>query len=212
MIRNVTIKHLVVIVSAVLLVALASCSLKAQDLITTMTQQIAKLELHLQELKKGYDILQHGLTTIGNIKHGDFDLHNGFFNSLMEVKPAIKGYGKVADMLTMQIQVLTGCTATMRQYVFSGMFSTGDLKYLSDVYANLTDLTLKDMDELAGLVTDGQWQMSDDQRLHRIDQLYLRVQSKYSFLRTFSDRVLQEANLRKQEKLSLQHLGKIIQP
>ena len=47
-------------------------------------------EVYAGYLKKGYDITQDGLKLISDIKHGDFDLHNDYFNSLKKVALAIK--------------------------------------------------------------------------------------------------------------------------
>lgn len=184
----------------------------AQDIITPMLEQIAKLELYLQEAKKGYSIVQQGLTTIGDIKKGDLDLHSLFFSTLKDVNPAIKSWGKVADIMAMQAQILLGCASTLKQFGSSPSFSVADLKYLSAVYSNLKNLTLTDIDVLTGLVTDGNWQMSDDERISRIDQLYTRVAEKYTFLRSFSNRVTLEGQERAREKAGLQNLGKLFQP
>jgi hypothetical protein len=177
--------------------------------VTYELQQIAKLGILLQELKQGYSIVQTGLTTIGQIKKGDFDLHSLFFSSLSTVNPAIKNWGKVGDIIAMQVQILLGCATTLPQIVSSGNYNSSDLSYIQAVYSNLKDLTLKDIDELTGIVTDGQWQMSDDQRMSRIDQLFNRVSSKYTFLRAFANRILNQIQMRTQEKGSLQNLGKL---
>jgi hypothetical protein len=181
----------------------------AQSKTTEEIEQIAKLEILLKELQQGYAIVQKGLTTIAQIKKGDLDLHSLFFSSLSTVNPAIKNWGKVGDIIAMQVQIILGCTTTASQIVSSGYFNASDLTYVQAVYSNLKDLTVKDIDELTGILTDGQWQMSDDQRMSRIDQLFLRVSSKYTFLRSFADRILNQIQLRTQEKGSLQNLGKL---
>jgi hypothetical protein len=184
----------------------------AQDLITTMTEQLAKLELYLQEVKQGYSIVQKGLAVIGDIKKGDFDLHSLFFTSLKDVNPAIKNWGKVADIVAMQVQLIIGCKSSLQQIVASGNFTASDIKYLSSVFTNLTNLTGKDIDELTELVSDGNWQMTDDDRMAQIDQLFKEVSDKYGFLRSFSSRVMAESNQRSQQKASIQNLQKLIQP
>jgi hypothetical protein len=184
----------------------------AQDIITPMIEQIAKLELYLQEAKKGYSIVQQGLTTIGDIKKGDLDLHSLFFSTLKGVNPAIRNSGKVADILAMQVQILFGSASTVQKFGSSGSFSATDLKYLSAVYSNLKELTLTDIDELTGLLTDNNWQMSDDERISRIDQLYSLVVEKYTFFRSFSSRVSLQGQYRAREKAGLQNLGKLFQP
>jgi hypothetical protein len=184
----------------------------SQDLITTMTEQVAKLELCLSEAKKGYGILQTGLTTINQIKKGDFDLHSLFFGALQKVNPAIRSYGKIADMIAMQVQIISGCKQTLQQAVTGSMFGPGDLAYLSRVFTNLSALTVQDIDELTGIITDGDWSMSDDERLARIDQLYAKVTDKYDFLRSFSSHVQADAAIRLNQRNSLQFLSNLTQP
>ena len=188
---------------------LSAFPVHAQNKTTQEITQIAKLEILLKELQQGYSIVQKGLTTIAQIKKGDLDLHSLFFSSLSTVNPAIKNWGKVGDIIAMQVQIILGCTTTASQIVSSGYFNSSDLTYVQAVYSNLKDLTVKDIDELTGIITDGQWQMSDDQRISRIDQLFGRVSSKYTFLRSFADRILNQIQLRTQEKGSLQNLGKL---
>ncbi|WP_188930165.1 hypothetical protein [Puia dinghuensis] len=184
----------------------------AQGLIGTMIEQLGKLEVYLQELKQGYSIVQKGLTTIGDIKKGDFDLHSLFFNSLKDVNPSIKNWSKVADILAMQVQLVFGCQSSLQQAASSGNFSSTDLQYLDAVFGNLKTLTEKDIDELTSLLSDGDRQMTDDDRMARIDRLYKEVSDKYSFLRTFSSRVMTESNQRSQQRTNLQDLKKLIIP
>src|SRR3546814_4811730 len=40
-----------------------------------LVMQIAALQAYIQVAKRGYEIAKTGLTTIGNIKDGDFNLH-----------------------------------------------------------------------------------------------------------------------------------------
>jgi len=192
---------------------LTSISLHAQNnLIVTMVQQILKLETAYQELKQGYAIVHQGLSTITDIKKGDFDLHQLFFNSLVRVNPAIKNYGKVGDIVAMQLQILQGCSTTFPQFIRSGAFSAADLQYIATVYKNLKKLTEHDIDELTAVLSNDQWAMTDDERIARIDRLFKSVEEKYLFLRSFADLAGQQALWRQHEKQTLQNLQKLIQP
>ena len=63
--------------------------LRAQSDIQAMLKQIAKLEIYIIDLEKGYKIAREGLTTIGEIKKGEFNLHSLFFSSLESVNPVV---------------------------------------------------------------------------------------------------------------------------
>jgi hypothetical protein len=200
----------IVLLSLFVVVATSACP--AQSLIVTMTEQLAKLELYLHETEQGYAIFQKGLSAIGDIKNGDFHLHQLFFGSLETVSPSVKRYTKVADLLTLQLRIVAGCAAGIRQFVQGGSFSSTGRQYVQAVYQHLQQLTDNDTDELTDLLTDGRLHMSDDERLHRIDQLYATAQDKDAFLTVFSIRAAAMQLNAAREKQDLQYLQKIVQP
>ena len=172
----------------------------------TMTEQIIRLETTLKLAQQGYSIAQKGLSVIADFKKGDFDLHTVFFGSLQTVSPAIKGSAKAADILAMEIEIFLDCAKGLDEFTKSGVFSVSDIKYLSSVYNNLKDLTGKDVTELTDLLSDGLWQMTDDDRIHRIDLLYASVSKKLAFIRSFNTGVAQTAARNTREKAGLNNL------
>ncbi len=54
-----------------------------------LIEQIAQLKIYLELTEKGYKIAKEGLTTIGQIKRGEFKLHKNRFDSLLIVNPKI---------------------------------------------------------------------------------------------------------------------------
>jgi len=177
-----TVVRFIVILIAI---CLTSRPAHAQGLIKTMLEQIARLDVTLQEAKQGYSIVKKGLTVIGNIKQGDFNLHSDYFSSLSTVKSPIKSYVRVADILRMQVAILNDCRTTVGQLTPTGLYTAVQLAYCARVFAGLAEKTGRDMDELTGILSDGEWQMSDEERLARIDALYRQVSEKYMFCRSF---------------------------
>ena len=112
-----------------------------------MIEQIIKLKTYLSWLKKGYDIANKGLTLIGDIKHGDFNLHKDYFNSLEQVNPQIKGDVKIADMISMQVQMLSSYKSYYQQFKASGVFTGKELNYLYQVFTVLLDDVARDITE-----------------------------------------------------------------
>src|SRR5450631_2488296 len=78
---------------------------KAADL-KSMGKQIVLLQLYIGWIEKGYNIARSGLTLIGEIKQGEFNLHNVFFSSLSSVNPAIRRYSKVAAIIDYELSVI----------------------------------------------------------------------------------------------------------
>jgi len=164
-----------------------------------MIEQIIKLKTYLSWLKKGYDIANKGLTLIGDIKHGDFNLHKDYFNSLEQVNPQIKGDVKIADMISMQVQMLSSYKSYYQQFKASGVFTGKELNYLYQVFTVLLDDVARDITELTNVVTDDQLQMKDDERIDDIDKLCRNMTDKYEFLYSFSSQVQLQVLQRKKE-------------
>ena len=57
---------------------------------------------------------------------------------------------------------------------------------MGNVYSNLFNKSLLNLDELAMVITAGKLRMSDDERLNAIDRIYIDMGDKLVFLRTFN--------------------------
>ncbi len=77
-------------------------------------QQISALQQYIGYAQKGYSIATKGLNAIQNIKHGDFNLHNNFFNSLSAVNPGISKYSKVSALIVLQISIAKNAHTTIK--------------------------------------------------------------------------------------------------
>lgn len=149
-------------------------------------EKLAQFKQILSDLKKGYDILFKGYTTIKNLSEGNFKLHKAFLDALLEVNPKVKNYYKVAGIVDYQIKLLREYESAYRRLRQEGNFTPQELEYLAGVYGNLLKLSLRNLDELANVVTAEKLRMSDDERLKAIDAIYLDMQEKLTFLRHFN--------------------------
>src|SRR5690349_4960560 len=71
-----------------------------------LLQQIAALKVYLDYLKKGYKIVDKGLTIVGDIKQGKFDLDIEYLESLANVNSAVSGSAKVAGIIAYQKRIM----------------------------------------------------------------------------------------------------------
>lgn len=152
--------------------------------IVTMLKQISLLETYIGYLEKGYDIASKGLKTIGDIKDGHWKMDIEFFNSLKNVNPKIKGYVKVAAIMNEQVQIVKLCSNLKKQ-----AFNNDEAGYINSVTGHLLNGCETLLDELVDVTTDQKLQMSDDERIKSIDQIYDEVQDQYSFIKSFSEQV-----------------------
>lgn len=177
-----------------------------------MLAQIAKLQLYLGYLKKGYDIVQDGLNLVSDIKNGDFHLHQFFFDRLKQVSPKIKQYGKVAEMISMQVRMLTAYKDNYKQFKQVGQFTPDEIDGLFKILSNLLDLALADINDLTIILTNGDLGMSDDERISRIDELWGRMSEKYQHLFSFLDEMKTLSIQRTHELRDIQTLKNLYLP
>lgn len=182
----------ILFISAVALSA-ALVSVPAQAQVTELAQlalnieKLAQFRQILADLKKGYEILTGGYNTIKNISEGNFKLHKGFLDGLMEVNPAVKNYKRVGDIISYQVKLVKEYKSAHNRFKNSGWFNPGELGYINKVYGNLFDLSVKNLDDLFTVITSSKLRMSDDERLEAIDKIYLDMQDKLTFLRSFNN-------------------------
>ena len=167
-------------------------------------EKLRQLRKTLQELKKGYEILFEGYTKIRDISQGNFKLHQAFLDGLLQVSPAVKNYGRIKDIVQMQLAIAAECKKASSQLSSSGAFSAKELAYLQAVYQGLSAGSLKNLDALLDVVTAGKLRASDDERLSMIDAIYKDVSQQLVFLRHLNSNNSVLAAQRKDEKASLE--------
>lgn len=169
-----------------------------------LLRQIAGLKVYLGYLKEGYDIAQKGLTTIENIKEGNFNLHRDFFGSLKQVNPAIRNSAKVADIIALQIKIVREFKRLYATCQDDGNFTLQEIGYIGTVYSNMLKECDKSISELLMVITANETEMKDDERLGRIDDIYEDMKDKYAFTRSFGNTTLMLAMQRGKERSEIE--------
>lgn len=150
-------------------------------------EKLTQMKSILSDMKTGYQIYQQGYGTISAISKGNFDLHNLYLSGLLAVNPAVRNYGRIADILLMQSRLVSEYKEKSGLFRKSGSFSISELNYMGTVYARLVSETLNDLEELTNIVTAGKLRMSDAERIRGIDRIYSASSDKLGFLRSFND-------------------------
>jgi hypothetical protein len=162
------------------------------------------LQVYIGYLQKGYSIAKKGLNVIGDLKKGEFNLHSTYFNSLKSVNPKIRNSEKVAGCITLQVQLLQVFNSTYQQLKQSKQFSENELSYMHSVFTRLIEDCTVTIDELIEVTTSNKLEMKDDERLRRIDNLYNDLQTKNTFVQSFSSeaKVLAVSRLQDQDDVN----------
>lgn len=150
-----------------------------------MAEQIADLEIYQQALKKGYHIAESGLNTAHDLKNGTFGLHTAYFNSLEQVNPVVANDPKGKAILDLQSGLISLFDTEISWQQKEKLLKVNELDYLQDVYDNLLNECKKNIDELNLVLTPGKMQLTDQQRLDRLDHLYASMKDKYAFAGDF---------------------------
>jgi len=147
-----------------------------------LLEQIAALQVYIGYAKKGYELVGSGIETIRDISNGEFGLHNAFVTGLKKVSPAIRDDVRVAEIVSMQVEIVAGFS---RLKGLSGL-RPDQLLYLASVSANLMLECYGDLEELLLVITSGKVDMKDDERLMRLNGIYERMMDRSAFSRYFS--------------------------
>lgn len=173
-----------------------------------LIKQIALLKIYLGYVKKGYEIVNNGLTTIGHIKEGDFNLHRDFFARLKTVNPHIANSAKVADIIAYQVFIMEELKKANNYCKTSEDFTPQEARYVTDVYTNMLLLTEASISELLVIIQSGESEMKDDERLARIDKLYAHSLDQFTFARSFSNDTHALGTARAHERLNTEQIKK----
>src|ERR1700754_1947302 len=111
-------------------------------------EKLTQLKGILSDMKTGYRIYKEGYDGISRLSKGNFDLHSLYLNGLLQISPAVKGYSRIAEILAQQSALLTEYRSSYKWFSSSGIFSAGELDYIGNVYAQLVNRSLSNLDDL----------------------------------------------------------------
>ena len=174
-----------------------------------MAGQIAGLQLYLGAISSGYHIAQNGINTAHDLKNGTFSLHTAYFNSLEQVNPVIRNNPKGKAIAECYQQLSRQFDTELRWQKQQAQLSAAELANLQNVADNLRKLGAADMAELSDVLTPGKLQLTDEQRLDRLDKLYAAMKDKAAFAASFTGKCRRLALSRQRAKADREQLRKL---
>ena len=167
-----------------------------------LLEQLAALKLYADYLGKGYKIVHTGLQTVKDISKGEFNLHNTFINSLKAVRPLIRNNSKVSGIIVFQLEISKALNGVKGFEQLSG----SNHEYIQSVRNAVMDECSKDLEELYLIITSGKVEMTDDERLRRLDYVYEAMRDKARFIQRFTNDIQLLIRQKKQETESINEL------
>lgn len=181
---------------------------EAQQLLLNL-EKLAQLKNILENMYKGYKVINQSYTTIKNISEGNFKLHQFFLDGLLEVSPIVRKYKRVTDIIDYQRKILLECRTKLKRYKTDNNFTPGEIEYIKNTYANIITKSLNNLDELILVITAGKLRMNDDERLHAIDRIYEGIEEQFLMLRSFNNQASLLSVQREKEKIDTRQLKKL---
>ena len=152
-----------------------------------LLQQIAALKVYLEYLKKGYKIVDKGLTIVGDIKQGKFDMDIEYLESLKNVNSAVSGSAKVAAIIAYQRKIMVEFRRLKDSADESDFISDDEKRYVQQVYGNMLRESELSLNELDRVLSGSDFEMKGDERVKRIDGIYVDMKDKLEFTKSFSN-------------------------
>lgn len=174
-----------------------------------LVEQIGALQVYFEYLKKGYNIVDKGLTNIGNIKNATHQLDNNYFSSLKQVSPVITSSPKYRETTRSYEMILNDLQLLSNDVQGDANFSAKEKAYVEAIYQKMRSDCNATMEAFLMAVSPEVAEMQDSERLSRLDKVHSEMKDRLSFTKHFvsSTRVL--SLQRAKEKHSIQVMRKI---
>ncbi len=171
--------------------------------VKVLIQQISALRTYSGYLAKGYAIAQKGLSVIGDLKNGELNLHESFYNALATVNPAVSSHARVTD-ITELLEGIINEQKQLKAILATGPFIPQERQYAERVSIRLSGDCESQLELLHTLLTDNELEMDDAERIQRIEQIYLEMGDNYSFARNSKEEaaLLSAVRLREQRDIN----------
>lgn len=137
-----------------------------------LLKQIAELQLYIGYLKSGYDIVESGVSTIRDIKSGEFSLHDVYYTSLKSVNPKIRQHPQARTVLSNQQYILDLTTSLQQACKESNQLPLTQKDLIEGVCEELAADVERNTDEMIKVLSNNELEMTDDQRMQRIQFLH----------------------------------------
>src|SRR5580698_6658254 len=111
-------------------------------------QKLTELKDILQDMYKGYQILETGYENIRSIAQGNFNLHKAFLDALLAINPSVKNYQRVTNIINFQTEIISEYKSSYNKFKQDKNFNPDEITYLGNVYNNLITATANNITNL----------------------------------------------------------------
>lgn len=149
-------------------------------------EQTATIGLQEAEKVIENEMEQLDLDDITNWVQNEWDLFNGYYQELWQVKAALSTYGKVVSMIDRQAQLIKQEQAAIVAVERDGHFSAAELNYMVSVYSGIIQQSANNISNLYTVIESFVTQMSDGDRLALIEGAAAGIDQNANDLNSFT--------------------------
>jgi hypothetical protein len=149
---------------------------------------------------------QLDLDDITDWVQNEWDLFNGYYQELWQVKAALSTYVKVVSMIDRQAQLIRQEQAAMAAVRRDTHFSAAEVSYIANVYAGIVKESADNLSKLYLVIESFVTQMSDGDRLALIDGAASGIDRNASDLNSFSQQNALVSLERAQDESDIQQI------
>ncbi|MBS1505899.1 MAG: TerB family tellurite resistance protein [Bacteroidetes bacterium] len=150
-------------------------------------EKLQTLEQMLDNMYMGYKILDKGYTTIKRIAEGDYSIHQAFLDGLMAVNPSVRNYKRIPFIIEYQKLLMQEYRRAWGRFKNDPNLTIDEIFYIESVYRFVIQASVRNLDDLAMIITATKLRMSDDERMRAIDNIFYDMENRMVFLRGFNN-------------------------
>ena len=152
-------------------------------------QRIQTETIELQSAQKAIenDMAQSELGEIGSWQQKEKDLFSEYYTELWQVKEVLTDYQRIKDIAKRQVQLIGEYHQAYALFQQDKHFSASEIQYMSTVYSGILDASARNLDQLYLVVNSFSTQMTDAQRLRKVDEAEEGMNNNYYAFRRFNE-------------------------
>jgi len=144
-----------------------------KKVIKAMDLKVQRLQNETIWLQNAQKVLENQLSKLKLGEIADWTgkqkaLYGQYYEELWKVKSAILYYQRLRDLTGQQVQMVEEYKRAWNLFQKSGHFSPVELSAMEKVYSGILEVSVKNVDQILGIVSSFKTQMSDAARLELI--------------------------------------------
>ena len=187
----------------------------------TVTKVIKAIDLKVQRMQNKTIWLQNTqkvienqmsktkLSEISGWTEQQKQLYSSYYTELWKIKSAIANYQRIKDITLKQAALVSEYKQAWNLFRQDSHFNPQELSYMQQVYSEILDASVKNLDEIMLVVSPTKTQMTDEQRLELINHVSDHLDENYNDLHQFNNQGIQLSLQRSKDLNDTQSIKKL---